>query len=153
MTSLFSMLVVMLAGMFWVLRVIVAVTGTLDTDFAIQALNQEIEIALLFVTLLALILVIRRNMIGALIYLVSYLLYFGVDLYRILARGNIQMADYGSMFISVVAILIAFLVFVDVSLSKDVKKGGGNKKTNWFYGTDEYVREKDGTEDENQYKL
>ena len=150
MVSLFSILVTMLAGIFWLLRVAVAFAETLEMNFAVQTLNLNVEIALLFVTLLALILIIKRNMIGAIIYLVSYVLYFGADLYLTLARGTIELA---AIFISSVAIIIALLVFIDVAFSKDVKNGGGNKKTNWFYGTNEYVREKDGTEDENQYKF
>ena len=136
--------------MFWFLRVVVALTYSLEMEFMILPLNINMEIALLFVTLIALILVIRKSMIGALIYLITYGLYFGVDLYQALTSGIIEPA---SVFVSSVAMLLAFLVFLDAAFSKDVKDGttGASKKTGWFYGTDKYEREKEEWEDKNQY--
>ena len=90
-------------------------------------------------------------MIGALIYLITYMLYFGIDAYMKLSSGGLEVADYGSVFMSVVAVILALLVFADLSFSKDTKAGGGNKKTNWFYDTDKYTREKEDWEDTNQY--
>ena len=147
----FSLLATMFMGMFWMLRVVVALMYSLESDFAVQPLNINVEIALLFVTLLAIILVVRRNMLGALIYLISYGIYFGIDLYQSLASGMADAQDYGAVFISAVAMILAVLVYLDLSFSKDNKTGMGNKKTNWFYGTDKYERKKESWEDTNQY--
>jgi len=158
MASVFSMLAIILVGAFWLLRIVVAITAQMQIEFFIEPLNLNIEIALLFITLLALILIIKRKMIGALIYLIAYAAYFGVDVFTTLNNTGeeaIGSSEYGRVFISGVAMLIALFVFIDMSFSKDVsKKGtGSSKKTNWFYGTDEYTRVKDERDDTNQYKM
>jgi len=143
----------MFAGMFWLFRVAVALLAHLQMDFMVQPLDLNVEIALLFVTFIALVLVIRRNMIGGLIYLISYALYFGIDLFNSLSGGMQGPQEQGAAFVSGVAMLLALGVFIDLSFSKDEQGGGSNKKTNWFYGTSEYTRDKDDRDDTNQYKF
>ena len=153
MASLFSYLMMMFVVMFWGLRIAVAVTATLGIDFLITPLNSNIEIGMLFITLILIVLIIRRSFIGGLAYLITYGLYFGVDLYNKLNGSTIMQEDYMSIFVSGVAILIALLTFIDIAMSKNKKSSGGNKKTDWFYGSDNYVRQKDERDDDNQYKI
>ena len=79
MKSLFSYLLIIFVIFFWILRIAVALTASINIDIGIQPIDLTMEIILLFVTLVAVILVIKRNIIGALIYFSSYLLYFGAS--------------------------------------------------------------------------
>ena len=82
MMSTVSYLITMAGGMFWIFRVVVALLDSMQKDFPIKPLNPTIEIILLFVTLICLVLIVKRKLIGALIYFVSYGLYFGTDIYN-----------------------------------------------------------------------
>ena len=73
-------MLVMFMVMFWVFRVIVAVMPEFGTTLGgIAPLNQNLEIILSFVVLVCIVLIVRRKLIGALIYLLAYGMYFGVD--------------------------------------------------------------------------
>ena len=82
MTSLFSYMITTFGGLFWLLRVVVAVTYTLGVDFPIVPINFSVEIILLFVAVIAMVFIIKRNVFGALVYFVAYGWYFGNDLYN-----------------------------------------------------------------------
>ena len=72
MTSIFSYLIIMLAGLFWVGRVTISICYSLETDIGIVPVNNTIETILLFVALVCLIFIIKRNIFGALVYFISY---------------------------------------------------------------------------------
>ena len=79
-------ILVMFMVMFWILRIIVAISAQFNWDIAgMVPLNQQMEIILLFVVLICLILVVKRKLVGGLIYLLAYGIYFGVDV-----ANNIQ---------------------------------------------------------------
>ena len=156
MTSLFSYLITMFGGMFWLLRVVVAITYTLGVEFPIVPLDFTTEIILLFVTIIAMVLIIKRNIIGALIYFVAYGWYFGNDLYNNvmnIINGQAIVSDYLSLFISFIGVLIPFLTIIDIFLNKERKGSTKDKKTDWFYENEEYTRKLDERADKNQYKF
>lgn len=156
MTNVFSYLITMLGIIFWVFRVIVAAMHTLSLDFAIQPLDENFEIIVLFVTLFSMILIFKRNIIGALIYFLANGFYFGTDFYnRIIEimNGQAGVMDYTSLFISFVGVLIPFLTVMDILLNKERKGLTKDKKTDWFYTNKEYERKFDDRADRNQYKF
>lgn len=156
MTSVFSYMVTMLGGIFWLFRLVVATTYTMSIDFGIAPLDINIEIILLFVTLICMILIIKRNIIGALIYFVGYGLYFGTDLYNgiiNIINGQTGIMNYTSLFISFIGVLIPFLTVMDIFLNKERKGSTKDKKTDWFYTNEEYTRKLDDRADKNQYKF
>lgn len=156
MTNVFSYLITMLGIIFWVFRVIVATMHTLSLDFAIQPLDQNFEIIVLFVTLFSMILIFKRNIIGALVYFLANGFYFGTDLYnRIIGimNGQAGLMDYTSLFISFIGVLIPFLTVMDILLNKERKGLTKDKKTDWFYTNKEYERKFDDRADRNQYKF
>lgn len=156
MTSVFSYLITMLAGVFWILRVIIAVTYTLEIDFPVIPIDFNAEIILLFVTMLCMIFIIKRNIIGALVYFVAYGLYFGNDLYNgvmNIINGQALGSDYLSIFLSFMGVLIPFLIVIDIFLNKDGTGNVKDKKTDWFYTNEEYTRKLDERADKNQYKF
>ena len=156
MTSLFSYLITIFGGMFWLLRVVIAVTYTLEVDFPIVPLNFSTEIILLFITILCMIFIIKRNIIGALVYFVAYGLYFGQDLYNGIVNinnGQTGVVDYISLFLSLVGVIIPFLTVMDIFLNKERKGSTKDSKTDWFYTNEEYTRKLDERADKNQYKF
>ena len=155
MTSLFSYLITMFGGLFWILRIVVAITYSMDIDFPIEPLDFNIEIILLFVTLFCIILIIKRNLIGALIYFITYGLYFGTDLYNNfvnISNNQIGVTDYLSIFISLVGVIISFLTFLDIGLNKNRTGTPRDKKTDWFYKNKDYDRKLDERADKNNYR-
>jgi len=82
MTSLFSYLITLLGGIFWLIRLVIAIAYTMSEDIGIQPINFNVEIIILFITVFCMILIIKRNIIGALAYFITYGLYFGTDLYN-----------------------------------------------------------------------
>jgi len=156
MKSLFSYMLLMFIVLFWILRVVVTLAATAGASFPLEPLNTNIEIILLFVTLVYIALIVKRNMLGAVLYLISYGLYFGVDLYNNtnnLLNGGEATSSYLSLFVSAIAIILALTAFFDIAISKNTKNGSPNKKTDWFYKNEQYEREKDSRDDDNQYHL
>ena len=156
MTSLFSYLVTIFAGIFWLVRLVIAITYTMSVDIGIEPINFDIEVALLFITLFCMIFVVKRNIIGALVYFVSYGWYFGTDLYNgviNISNGQTQLVDYISLLLSLIGVIIPFLTVMDIFLNKERKGSTKNEETDWFYTNKEYDRKLDERADTNQYKL
>lgn len=156
MTSLFSYLITMFGGIFWLIRLVIAVAYTMSADIGIEPLDFNIEVTLLFVTLFCMIFIIKRNIIGALVYFVAYGLYFGTDLFNGITNiinGQTGLVEYASLFLSLIGVIIPFLTVMDIFLNKNRKGSTKDAKTDWFYTNEEYTRKLDERADENQYKF
>ena len=148
-------MLVMFMVMFWVFRVIVAVMPELGTTLGgIAPLNQNLEIILSFVALVCIVLIVRRKLIGALIYLLAYGMYFGVDVIN-----NIQTVLNGAsmetalnVFISIIGIILPIAVLADLLLDKGRKANPKDKKTDWFYNNEQFDRKLDERSDKNNYR-
>ena len=147
---MFGYMVTTFAGIFWLFRVVVTMMFTGESAFPVQPMNMTIEIVILFVTFACIILIAKRKMFGAIIYLLAHCAYFGVDIYQSVSQGDI---NYLNLMVSVIGVVIPFLAFADIGLNNGKKSTGKNKKTDWFYGTTDYEREFDERADTNQYKL
>jgi len=82
------------AGIFWLFRVIVTLLFSMEAGFGIVPMNMTFEIILLFVTFVCIILIAKKNMIGAVIYLIAQCAYFGVDIYQNVAQGTINNLNF-----------------------------------------------------------
>ena len=156
MTSVYSCLITMFAGLFWLLRLVVSITNTIGINFPIIPINSVTEIILLFVTIICLIFIVKRNIFGALVYFIGYGYYFGTDLFnRIvnITNGGSITSDLLSLLISFFGVLIPFLIVIDIFLNKDRSLGAKDKKTEWFYKGKQYDRKFDDRADRNQYKF
>ena len=148
-------MLVMFMVMFWVFRVIVAVMPEFGTTLGgIAPLNQNLEIILSFVVLVCIVLIVRRKLIGALIYLLAYGMYFGVDVIN-----NIQTVLNGAsmetalnVFISIIGIILPIAVLADLLLDKGRKANTKDKKTDWFYNNEQFDRKLDERSDKNNYR-
>lgn len=156
MTSMFSYLITMFGGIFWLFRLFVTLADTMGWNFPIQPLNFTAELILLFATLICMIFIIKRNIIGALVYFACYGIYFGTDLYegiKGIVQGQAIASDYLSLFVSFLGVLIPFLTVMDIFLNKERTNSGKDKKTDWFYRNKDYDRQYDERADRNQYKF
>lgn len=154
-------MLVMFMGMFWIFRIIVALAGELNWDLGgIAPLNSAVEIILLFVALVSIALVIKRKMVGGLLYLLGYGLYFGVDVINNIqailsaVEGSIDItsSSYINLFISLIGIILAVAVMLDLLMDKSRTNNPKDKKTDWFYENEQYDRKLDDRADKNNYR-
>ena len=154
-----TIILVMFVAMFWFFRMVVAFMYEIGQDLGgIVPYNQQMEIILLFVVLLCMILIVKRKMIGALIYLVAYGIYFGTGLVSSFGamanpgEGLIDVTIYLNGFISLVGIVLPIAVLLDLLLDKNRKAHPKDKKTDWFYKNEAYERKLDERADKNNYR-
>ena len=158
MRSLASYLIIIFAAMFWVFRIFVTLLTSLGQEFPIVPMNMTIEIVLLFVTLISLVLVIKRNLFGAILYFASYLLYFGTELFNSVTNipQDITLSSATTItgiLVPAVAIILSFMVLGDVMLNKSRQANKtGDKKTDWYYKNASYDRQLDDRADKNNYR-
>ena len=154
-------ILVMFMAMFWAFRIVVAVTYELGANFGgIEPFNQALEIILLFVVLVCMLLIIKRKIVGALIYLAAYGMYFGTSLITgittlITATSDVSISNAGmylNTFISLIGIIIPIAVLFDLLLDQNRKANPKNKKTDWFYNNEQFDRKMDDRADQNNYR-
>ena len=159
MRNLSTYLLVIFMVMFWIFRIMVTFMYELGSDFAgIIPLNKTLEIILLFVVLLCIILIVKRKMIGALIYLLSYGLYFGTDLTTKISMifedmtQEITMGTSLSMIVSLIGVVLPLAVLIDLLIDKQRKANPKDKKTDWIYKNEAFDRKLDDRADKNNYR-
>lgn len=158
MKNLSTWLLIMFMGMFWIFRIVVAVTSEMGIEFGgIVPLNTEMEIALLFVVLFCMVLIVKRKIVGALIYLLSYGMYFGIDLIAnvnaiLNAQDVLSITAYSNTFFSLIGMSIPIAVLFDLLLDKNRKNNPKDGKTDWFYNNEDYDRKMDDRADRNNYR-
>ena len=148
-------LFVMFMVMFWVFRIIVAFCYNLGVDFIAKPMDFNFEIVLLFLTFVAIILVIKRSILGGLIYLVGYGLYFGTDIFNTITniQNGMNMTSYLNLVNSFIGLALPLAVLFDMLLDKNRKDHPVDKKTDWFYKNKDFDRKLDERADKNQYRL
>ena len=156
MTTLFSYLLTFLGIIFWFFRAITTLLYQLKIDFFSIPLNDTIEIIVLFATIPCILLVIKRNIIGATGYFAIYGSYFGTALYEMffkIQETGMTVVNMSDVLILSMGVIIPLLTFFDIALNKHRGNFGADKKTNWFYNNEKFDREFDQRADRNQYKL
>ena len=119
-------MIVSLDVIFWMLRIVATYTYTMGIDFMIKPLDTNVEIALIFFTLLAFILIVKRKLLGPVIYI--------------------------SVLMSFIGIILPTLTMFDWLLDKNKKLHPTDKKTDWFYRNKKYDIQKDDRADKNNYR-
>lgn len=150
--ELISYMVNMFAIMFWLFRVYVALMISGGSEIPFTTPGIEMEIAVIFITLISIFMIFRRNLIFASIYLGTYFAFFTYGI--ALMNGNISTStQLLNAMLMILGIIIALLNFLDVMFNKNRKGSTKDNKTDWFYATDKYEREFDERADRNQYKI
>ena len=154
MKSLSSWLIAMFMFMFWGFRVAVAFQAQYEKNFGgFIAFNLTFEVILLFVTILCMILFLRRVLLGGIIYLGAYGYYFGsYILQNVLSGNSMGMETMQNVMVSALAIIIAFCAFFDLIVARVRKKDPKDKKTDWFFQNEQYDRKFDERADKNEYR-
>ena len=106
-----------LMTMFWIFRIVVTALSYLEIEFAIQSINVNVEIVLLFLTLICIICVFKRKVIGGLAYCIMNIAYFGPDLFTRMQIGIIP-ETAGPVMVDFVAIILAAMILLNIILSK-----------------------------------
>lgn len=151
-------MLVMFMVLFWGFRVVVTLMTQLGQDLGgIAPLNIQMEILLAFVVLVCLILVIKRKLVGGLIYLLSYGMYFGVNLYQYIMKlieqaGETEVTMHMSAFVSLLGMILPIAVLLDLLADKGRKANPKDKKTDWFYKNEQFDRQYDERADKNNYR-
>lgn len=156
--TLFSYMLTIWGVILWIFRIVVCALYTNGTPFIVEPLNVTFEIILLFATIPCIVLVFKRNIIGAACYMAIYVSYFGTAIYN--TMNGIESSDglnAGSsidLAVSIFGIIIPILTFLDILLNKHRKSIiSKNKSTDWYYKNSEYDRKFDERADRNQYKI
>lgn len=155
MRSMASYLLLIFMVMFWIFRLVVAFTTSIGVDIGFVPMNMNMEIILLFVTLVAIGFVGKRMLVGSIIYLISYGLYFGVDMYHIvmgIMGGTTTITDFSNATASFIGIVLPIAVFFNLLIDKNRTNHPVDKKTDWFYKNEQYDRKLDERSDQNQYR-
>lgn len=156
MKNLSSWLISIFVIMYWLFRVVVAITGSMGIDFIVNPIDINIEIALLFVVLICIPFIFKRKIIGAIAYLIAYGWYFGrgliENIIKLINNETLTIQTYTDMFFSLIAIALPILALFDILLDKNRTKNPIDKKTDWFYKNEEYDRKLDERSDKNNYR-
>ena len=157
MKKLSTYLLVMFMIIFWVVRIIVTIMSQMGKDFmGMVPMNETLEIVILFATLLCLVLVVKRKLIGSLLYLILHAIYFGGDITNKLSimanNESLTLGENMQLMFSMLGIILALAVLIDLLLDKNRKENPKDKKTDWFYKNEEFDRKLDDRADKNNYR-
>lgn len=154
MKSVTSWLLVMFMIMFWIFRIAVAFQAQYAKDLGgFIALDYQIEVPLLFLTVLCFILVLKRFLIGGILYMASYGYYFGTYIMKNLSFNEVMSTEITqNILVSALGVILAFCVLIDLIIAKTRKRDPKDQKTDWFFQNEQYDRKKDSREDKNEYR-
>ena len=162
MANFSTWLLAMFMVMFWMFRAIVALCTQFSIEFmGIVAYNFTWEVIIAFGTLLCILLVVKRKMIGSLLYLMLYGVYFGEHFITnivtlIQGQGSFDISIAMNLFVDIVAILLAAFVLLDMLVDKGRKANPIDRKTDWYFKNEKYdeeLKKRDQREDNNEYKF
>lgn len=158
MKNVSSWLLVFFIGIFWMFRIAVTLSSQSGGDFGgFIVFDNTLEIALLFFTLLCLILILKRVIWGGVLYLVANCLYFGGYIVQNLfpaltSESGVDMIVLQNSMVGILGIAIAVCAIIDIAVQKIHTKHFSDNKTDWYFNNDKYDREMDERADKNQYR-
>lgn len=148
--------------MFWLFRAIVTLCTQYSIDMlGLVAYDFKWEVIIAFATLLCIVLVVKRKLIGSLLYLMLYGVYFGEHLMTNLiplvqGQASLSTDFIMNLLVDFVAIILAIFVLFDTILDKGRKANPMDGKTDWYFKNqkyDEELKARDQREDKNEYKF
>lgn len=148
--------------MFWLFRAVVALCTQFSVDLlGIVAYDFNWEVIIAFATLLCIILIVKRKIIGSLLYLMLYGVYFGEHFITniiILVQGQVGITtDFAmNLIMDLIALSLALFALFDMLVDKGRKANPIDRKTDWYFKNEKYDEElkaRDQREDQNEYKF
>ena len=162
MTNFSTWMLAIFMVMFWLFRAIVALCTQFSIDFlGVVAYNLNWEIIIAFLTIPCIVLIVKRKLVGALLYLLIYGMYFGEHLFMSILpvlqqQTQLSMDVAINLLSDFVAIVLALFVLLDMFVDKSRKANPVDKKTDWYFKNEKYEEElkaRDQREDKNEYKF
>ena len=154
MKSITSWLLNIAAIAYWIFRIIILVCETLSINLPVTSMNKTIEIPMLFITVICLVLIFKRNIIGGIVYFAMYAGYFGMDIYNTITNTGLTTDSITlNLIVSAFAVIISLANFLDIALSGNKKTVTSTKHTDWFYQNEKFDREIDERADKNNYRI
>lgn len=156
MRTMANYLIIMFSAMLFVFRIIVLYTTTSGIDFVTHSLNVQFEIIYLFAILVSIILMSKNKLTGAIIFLVSSVLYLGPTIFSqaMGISGNGMSIQSGTeLLISLINMVIPLFAFFIIAFAKEQEKRPVDKKTDFFYKNEAYDRKNDDRVDKNNYRI
>lgn len=154
--SFASILLLLFMIMFWLFRLIVAFTTSINVDIGFAPINMTMEIIMLFAVFVCILFIAKKKIIGAIAYVGLHGYYFGVNLYNsIMPMLNGQamvLEDYTNVLVSFIAIVIPIVILFNMLFEKNKMAHPTDKKTDWFYKNEEFDRKIDDRADQNEYR-
>lgn len=158
MRNLSSWLIVMFMGMFWVFRLIIALTVQFGgTDFGgFIAFDFNKEVVILFITIVCIVLFVKRSIIGTGAYMITYLYYFGGYIFNNLIINRteeaLSMSTIQNLLAAALGLILAIIALVDLLFDKATRRSHSDRKTDWFFKNKNFDRKYDERADKNQYR-
>ena len=132
MKNLSSWLITFFIIMFWAFRVIVAMMGTMGSEFIVKPIDNNIEVILLFVILGLVPFIFKRKIWAAVIYMLLYGWYFGrgllTNIVSLVNGETLSAVTYMDMFVSLIAVALPLASVFDILLDRTRTKNPVNKK-------------------------
>ena len=160
MKSLSSWLLAMFMFMFWAFRIMITIATQYGSDGfgGFIVFNMTFEIVMLFVSLLCFVLFIRRMLLGGIIYLVGYGVYFGNYIITnaiptLISSEEMDMIVLENVILAVLGIILGLCLTLDIVFERARAKHFSDNKTDWFFDNKNYDRQFDERADRNQYKF
>ena len=161
MASFSTWILVIFMVMFWMFRAMVALCTQFSIDLlGLVAYDFNTEVIIAFVTLICILLVVKRKLIGSLLYMTIYGVYFGehfiTNLMSIIQGQTINTDFAMNLIADLVAIILAIFVLLDMLVDKGRKANPIDRKTDWYFKNEKYdeeLKKRDQREDNNEYKF
>ena len=115
-------MILLLAIIFWILRAISCYCLQMGMEFIVQPLDFNLEIFLLFIAVLCFILIAKRKWLGAILYIVAYEGYFGVDVFNTFVKNaaeSFTLNQYTNIMFSIFGMLLPLFVLFDLLFDKN----------------------------------
>lgn len=148
-------LIIMLMVMLLIFRFIVLSTTVLGIDFPVTIENETIEIAIIFITLICIILFTKTKLIGGILYLLTSFIYYGIEFIKLLPAinsGVISMNTAIQAVVLMIELVIPIFAFFILIYDKKQEINPTDKKTDFFYKGAQYDRKYDDRADKNNYR-
>ena len=155
MRTMSNYLIIMLSVLLFIFRLVVVFTTVWGIEFIVQSFNVNFEIAFLFVMLISIILISKNKLSGAILFLVSSLIYYGPTLWNQFQNFSDMQNNVDSglqMIISLVCLIIPVFAFFIIAAAKKQEAKPIDKKTDFFYKNEAYDRKYDERADRNNYR-
>ena len=158
MKSLTSWLTIMFMGLFWIFRIIVTLSAQMGGDLGgFIVINNPVEILMLFLSLLCFVLIAKRIIWGAIVYVIGYGWYFGSYLVgnffpALFSGEKIDMVVLQNSVVGILGIVLGLVAILNIAYERTKTKHFSDNKTDWYFDNDKYDRKMDERADKNQYR-